>query len=106
MPLTAKAVLANSDVRHALQQAWTDSNPGMTGGHEEGGFVVGDEDGSLSVRRWQKDYKIQFKFQRIGTVYLTARISLLLFILIRTQAMTTCRNQVKRTNAQSAMTLI
>ena len=54
MPLTAKAVLANTDVRHALQQAWRDSNPGMTGGHEEGGFVLRDANGSLSVRRWQK----------------------------------------------------
>ena len=54
MPLTAKAVLANTDVHHALQQAWIDSNPGMTGGHEEGGFIVRDADGSLSIRRWQK----------------------------------------------------
>ena len=54
MPLTAKAVLANTDVRHALQQAWIDSNPGMTGRHEEGGFVVRDADGSLSVRRLQR----------------------------------------------------
>lgn len=54
MPLTAKAVLANTDVRHALQQAWIDSNPGMAGGHEEGGFVLRDADESLSVRRWQK----------------------------------------------------
>ena len=54
MPLTAKAVLANTNVRHALQQAWTDSNPGTTGGHEGGGFIVRDVDGSLSVRRWQK----------------------------------------------------
>ena len=54
MPLTAKAVLANTDIHHALQQAWIDSNPGMTAGHEEGGFVVRDEDGSLSVRHWQK----------------------------------------------------
>lgn len=54
MPLTAKAVLSNPDVRHALQQAWIDSNPSETGGHEEGGFVVRDADGSLSVRRWQK----------------------------------------------------
>jgi hypothetical protein len=52
MPLTAKAVLANTDVRHALRQAWIDSNPDMTGGHEEGGFVLRDADGSLSVRRW------------------------------------------------------
>ena len=54
MPLTAKAVLANTNVRHALQQAWIDSNPGMAGGHEEGGFVIREADGSLSVRRWQK----------------------------------------------------
>ncbi len=54
MPLTAKAVLSNPKVRHALQQAWIDSNPGITGGHEEGGFVVRNADGSLSVRRWQK----------------------------------------------------
>ncbi|NOH01407.1 MAG: DUF4329 domain-containing protein [Chloroflexi bacterium] len=54
MPLTAKAILSNPNVRHALQQAWTDSNPGRTGGHEEGGFVVRETDGSLSVKRWQK----------------------------------------------------
>jgi hypothetical protein len=57
MPLTAKAVLANTDVRHALEQAWIDSNPGGTGGHEKGGFVVRDADGSLSVRRWQKGFQ-------------------------------------------------
>jgi hypothetical protein len=54
MPLTAKAVLANPEVRRALQQAWIDSNPGVSGRHEEGGFIVRDTDGTLSVRRWQK----------------------------------------------------
>ena len=54
MPLTAKTVLSNTDARHAFQQAWIDSNPGMTGGHEEGGFVLRDVDANLSVRRWQK----------------------------------------------------
>ena len=54
MPLTPRAVLSNANVRSALQQAWTDSNPGITGGHEEGGFVVRNTDGSLSVIRWQK----------------------------------------------------
>ena len=39
--------------RQALQQAWMDSSPGITGGHEEGGFVVRDAVGRLSVRRWQ-----------------------------------------------------
>jgi len=40
MPLTPRAVLSNANVRSAFQQAWTDSNPGVTGGHEEGGFIV------------------------------------------------------------------
>jgi hypothetical protein len=54
MPLTAKSVLSKTNVGHALQQAWIDSNPGLNGGHEEGGFVVRDADGNLSVRRWQR----------------------------------------------------
>ncbi|MDO9129872.1 MAG: DUF4329 domain-containing protein [Anaerolineales bacterium] len=52
MPLTPRAILFNPIVRTALQQAWADSNPGLTGGHEEGGFVIKDQDGNLSVIRW------------------------------------------------------
>ena len=54
MPLTPRAVLSNANVCSALQQAWIDSNPGATGGHEEGGFVVKDADGNLIVIRWLK----------------------------------------------------
>lgn len=54
MPLTPRAILSHSSVRSALQQAWTDSNPGVTGGHEEGGIIVKSDDGSLSVIRWLK----------------------------------------------------
>jgi len=54
MPLTARVVLSNMNVRSGLQQAWTDSKLGVTGGHEEGGFVVKDMDESLSVIRWLK----------------------------------------------------
>ena len=49
---TSSAVLSSANVRSALQQAWTDSNPGLTGGHEEGSFVVRNVDGSLNVVRW------------------------------------------------------
>jgi len=52
MPLTPRAVLSNANVRSALQQAWIDSNPGATGGREEGGFVVREADGNLIVIRW------------------------------------------------------
>lgn len=31
-----------------------DSSSGLSGGHEEGGFVVRDADGSLSVVRWPR----------------------------------------------------
>ncbi|MBU4225464.1 MAG: Mov34/MPN/PAD-1 family protein [Chloroflexi bacterium] len=52
MPLTPRAILFNPIVQTDLQQAWADSNPGATGGHEEGGFVIKDQDGNLSVIRW------------------------------------------------------
>jgi len=45
--------LSNANVRSALQKAWIDSNPGLTDGHEEGGFIVREVDGSLVVARWQ-----------------------------------------------------
>ena len=57
MSLTPRAILSNQNVRSALQQAWTDSNPGVTGGHEEGGFIVKDGDDKLSVVRWPKGSK-------------------------------------------------
>ena len=46
------SLLSNLLVRSALEQAWGDSRPGVTGGHEEGGFILRDQDGNLSVTRW------------------------------------------------------
>jgi len=57
MSLTPRAILSNLNVRSVLQQAWTDSNPDVTGGHEEGGFVVKDDGDNLSVIRWSKGLK-------------------------------------------------
>lgn len=45
-------LLNNSAIRSALQQAWKDLKPGITGGHEEGGFIVGDMAGNVEVVRW------------------------------------------------------
>lgn len=39
-------------IRAALKQAWEDSQPGLIGGHEEGGFILLDKMGDLSVVRW------------------------------------------------------
>ena len=39
-------------VRDAIRRAWWDSQPQTDSAHEEGGFVLQDDDGSLSVERW------------------------------------------------------
>jgi hypothetical protein len=47
-----RKILNNSLVRSALKEAWQDSEPGVTGGHEEGGFILQDVAGNSSVVRW------------------------------------------------------
>jgi hypothetical protein len=42
MPDSYKSILNDPAIRVALKQAWQDSNPGLTGGNEEGGFIVQD----------------------------------------------------------------
>ena len=44
-------ILREPGVVEALKQAWEDSNPGVTGGHEEGGFILRDAEGPLHVVR-------------------------------------------------------
>lgn len=46
------ALLRDPHVRQALRSAWLDSNPGIIGGHEEGGFILSDSAGILSIARW------------------------------------------------------
>ncbi len=50
----AISLLNDPAVRTALEQAWRDSQPDVSGGHEEGGFVLRDSSGNLSVTRWPK----------------------------------------------------
>lgn len=45
-------LLNNPFVRMELKRAWQDSNSGLTGGHEEGGFVLKDTEGNFRVVRW------------------------------------------------------
>jgi hypothetical protein len=47
-------ILNNPTVRAALKQTWQESKPGVSGGHEEGGFILRDAAGNLSVARWPK----------------------------------------------------
>jgi len=53
-PLQRSTILNDPAVLAILKQAWQDSQPGVTGGHEEGGFVLRDSVGNLSVVRWPK----------------------------------------------------
>jgi len=54
MPKSYASIFNAPIVRFALRQTWQDSEPGISGGHEEGGFVAQDSTGSLSVIRWPK----------------------------------------------------
>jgi hypothetical protein len=49
-----EAVLDDPVVCAALRQTWADSQPGLSGGHEEGGFILRDPAGVLAVMRWPK----------------------------------------------------
>ncbi len=53
-PLQRSTILNDPAIRAELKRAWQDSQPGVTGGHEEGGFVLRDSVGNLSVVRWPK----------------------------------------------------
>ena len=54
MPNSPTLILNDPAVRTALRRAWQDSEPGVSSGHEEGGFVVQDVAGRLSIVRWPK----------------------------------------------------
>ncbi len=46
------SVLDDTAVRILMRNAWHDSLPGTDLAHEEGGFVLRDSSGNLSVERW------------------------------------------------------
>lgn len=41
-------------MRNGLRQAWLDSQAGLTGGHEEGGFVLSDAAAKINIVRWPR----------------------------------------------------
>ena len=54
MPSRWIDILTEPVLRYALKQVWQDSQPGETGGHEEGGFILRNEAGKISVLRWPR----------------------------------------------------
>ncbi len=54
MKFSPAEILQNSEIVTKLEHTWQDSEPNVSGGHEEGGFIVADDFGFLSVARWGK----------------------------------------------------
>jgi hypothetical protein len=54
MKFSAAEISQNPAVVAELNRGWKDSEPGISGGHEEGGFIVVDDFGILSVVRWER----------------------------------------------------
>jgi hypothetical protein len=52
--MTVAEIVENQTILSELKQAWFDSEPNVSGGHEEGGFIVSDDFGVLGVIRWEK----------------------------------------------------
>ena len=61
MPKPYMLILTDEVVRAAISQAWVESNPGISGGHEEGGFITRDTDGAFCVTRWPQGEQAQIK---------------------------------------------
>lgn len=54
VPPFARDILTDDAVIEGLRQAWLDSHPGISGGHEEGGFIVKEPDRRHTVLRWPR----------------------------------------------------
>jgi hypothetical protein len=54
MKFSINSIFENPLIVSELNQAWIDSKPDESGGHEEGGFIVADDVGHLAVVRWEK----------------------------------------------------
>ena len=54
MPTDYLSILTSPVVLAAFRQAWQDSQPRTSEPHEEGGFIVQDSAGNLTVARWPK----------------------------------------------------
>jgi hypothetical protein len=54
MNFSINDILENKSILAELKQAWFDSAPSLSDRHEEGGFILSDDSGFLSIVRWKK----------------------------------------------------
>jgi hypothetical protein len=55
------ALLADETVRQELRRAWEESEPGVIGGHEEGGFICVAVNGDYVIDRWTRVLKSEIQ---------------------------------------------
>jgi hypothetical protein len=54
MPKSISSVLNDPTILAVFKHAWEDSLPGTSERHEQGGFILQDSEGNLSVALWPK----------------------------------------------------
>jgi hypothetical protein len=94
MDFPTSEILQSSEIAAKLKQAWRDSEPNVSGGHEEGGFIVIDDFGFLSVVRWEKEHRTKSFCRRIEIVLSAAKQSSRRFTRTRTRARILSKSQV------------
>ena len=52
MRITPSGLLQNNIVKAGIKSAWQGSVPGLTGGHEEGGFILQSSANEIFIQRW------------------------------------------------------
>ena len=75
MVLDYEQLLKNEVVIAAMSAAWVDSRPGVSGGHEEGGFVLRNADRKIEVLRWVTGCRIASRYHPI----LAAKLAKVIF---------------------------
>ena len=61
MPKPYILILNDGTVRAAISQAWVESKSGISGGHEEGGFITREHNGAFNVTRWPRGEQSQIR---------------------------------------------
>ena len=105
-PPRALDILSDSLVRAALLQAWADSQPSSIGGHEEGGFILIEQSGKLSVERWPSGHGNSIAVPEHRGCAIKGLPIVATFHTHQTLEATICRSQAKRTNEALKKTLI
>ena len=106
MLVSTATILNDLAVRDVLKQAWLDSQPGIGGGHEEGGFILRMKRVRWLRRAGPKANKTRFGCRRIKAARLMAAKSWRRSTRIRIPAPIICRSRAKPICAPCVMILI